>query len=100
MGISKNFMAAAMKFFEMPIQVQRFQEWGYPTWFMFLIGFMEVAAAALLVFLPSRLLGAALGLIVLIGAACTHVLHSQWRDMMGTGVTIAIVTPVPIMSRH
>ena len=84
-------LAAAMKWFELPIQVQRFEVWGYPEWFMHFVGALEYFTADLLVLFRTRLWGAALGLSVIIGASCTHLLHGQWVDVLGSAVTATLL---------
>lgn len=52
-----------------------FDNWGYPTWFMILIGIMEVGGAILLIIPRIRYVGAMLLTIVMIGAVVTKSLH-------------------------
>jgi uncharacterized membrane protein YphA (DoxX/SURF4 family) len=52
-----------------------FENWGYPTWFMMLIGLMEVAGAVLLIIPQIRYIGAMLLIVVMVGAVVTKSLH-------------------------
>ncbi len=52
-----------------------FENWGYPTWFMILIGVMEVGGAVLLVIPNIRYIGAMMLTLVMIGAVTTKSLH-------------------------
>ena len=83
-------MTAGMKLLAVPIQVERFEFWGYPIWLMYIIGILELIAAALLILTPTRILGAGLSLSVLIGILFTHMHHEQWIDVGGTLVTAAL----------
>jgi len=48
-----------------------YRRWGYPDWFHFVTGALELATAALLVVTATRLLGAGLGGAVMLAAAGT-----------------------------
>lgn len=55
----------------------KFVEWGYPSWFRFVIGTVEFLCAILLV-IPRRdyrFLGAAILVVVLTGATLTHIIN-------------------------
>ena len=52
-----------------------FKKWGYPIWFMMLIGVIEVMGALLLLIPKVRHLGAVMLIIVLIGALITRCIH-------------------------
>lgn len=59
---------------------QQFAEWGYPVWFLYLIGGVEVACGIAL-FVPKIAARAALPLIVVMaGAAFTHVRAGEWPN--------------------
>ena len=49
-----------------------FDHWGYPIWFRVLIGVLEVAAAALLVWPRTAAFGAAIIILVMLGGMGTH----------------------------
>jgi len=49
-----------------------FKKWGYPTWFMVLIGVIEVAGGLLLLVPKVRHFGAALLIVIMIGALVTR----------------------------
>ena len=61
-------------FFGPPYSV-KFVDWGYPSWFRFVVGAGELLAAAFLV-IPQRrfrFMGAATLVVILIGAVITHI---------------------------
>jgi hypothetical protein len=55
-----------------------YQRWGYPAWFHFVTGAMELAACVLLIAAPARLFGAALGSAVMLGAITTLLVHGEY----------------------
>jgi uncharacterized protein YybS (DUF2232 family) len=55
-----------------------YQRWGYPDWFHFVTGALELAAAVLLALTSTRLLGAGLGVVVMLAAIATVVLHGEY----------------------
>lgn len=72
------FIGGAVKFysgetfFGPPYSV-KFQEWGYPSWFRFVVGAGEVVAAVLMVFPRLRFLAAGMLTVILTGATITHI---------------------------
>lgn len=53
-------------------------KWGYPHWFHFVTGTLELTAGILLFRAPSRLLGAALGCAVMFAALATVIIHGEY----------------------
>jgi uncharacterized membrane protein YphA (DoxX/SURF4 family) len=56
---------------------QKFVEWGYPSWFRFVVGSGEIVGALLLLVPRRRFLGAALLGVILVGAVLTHILNQD-----------------------
>lgn len=54
-----------------------FERWGYPTWFMFFIGFLEVAGALLILIPKLRGYGALTLAVVMAGAFITRAIHGM-----------------------
>ncbi|MEZ4779745.1 MAG: DoxX family protein [Flavobacteriaceae bacterium] len=52
-----------------------FEKWGYPTWFMILIGIIELIGALLLIIPKVRYIGAFFLFIIMLGALTTKALH-------------------------
>lgn len=57
---------------------QEYLKWGYPSWFHFVTGTLELTAAVLLLRAPSRLLGVALGCTVMLAALATVIVHGEY----------------------
>lgn len=64
--------AGIAKFSEHSGWAHAFHVWGYPVWFRILVGCMECAAVLLLLYKRTAALGAALIIIVMLGAMATH----------------------------
>lgn len=78
-------LSGGAKLVSLPFEVEAFARWGYPFWFMYLTGVLEVAGAiGLLLPRLSALAGACLaGLMV--GAVLTHVIHAEWPMLVVAG---------------
>lgn len=57
---------------------EEYLKWGYPPWFHFFTGTMELTAAILLLRKPTRLSGALLGGIVMFAALATVVIRGEY----------------------
>ena len=57
---------------------EEYLRWGYPRWFHFVTGSLELTAAILLFRAPSRLLGSALGCTVMLAALATVIIHGEY----------------------
>jgi len=58
--------------------IEEYARWGYPSWFHFVTGSLELTTAALLVWAPTRLWGAALGCTVMCAALGTVIIHGEY----------------------
>ncbi|MBI1930713.1 DoxX family protein [Candidatus Poribacteria bacterium] len=54
------------------MHIENFARWGYPNWFMYVTGLVEVAGAALVLVPATRFYGAALLVCTMLGAIVTH----------------------------
>lgn len=57
---------------------EEYLRWGYPHWFHFVTGSLELATAILLAQARMRLWGSALGCIVMLAALATVALHGEY----------------------
>ena len=80
------FAAGGSKLATVPEMVRNFAGWGYPTWFMYLTGCIEVLSAVLLLMPRTAAYGGALLICVMVGAIFTHLTHSQ-----------AAMAPIPVV---
>jgi hypothetical protein len=71
---------------------EEYLRWGYPHWFHFVTGSLELTTAVLLVRARTRLWGAALGCTVMLAALATVTLHGEY----GHGVAPLVVAILSI----
>jgi len=57
---------------------EEYLQWGYPRWFHFVTGSLELTTAILLLHARSRLLGTALGGGVMLAALATVIIHGEY----------------------
>jgi DoxX-like protein len=57
---------------------EEYLAWGYPRWFHFVTGSLELTAAILLFRAPTRLFGSALGCTVMVAALATVIIHGEY----------------------
>jgi|GEM_PF-492180 len=58
--------------------VETFQGWGYPGWFLYVVGVTEILAAVLVLIPSTRTLGAAIIGVDMLGAMGTHIMAREW----------------------
>lgn len=90
---------------------EEYLRWGYPGWFHFVTGSLELTAAILLFRAPSRLLGSALGCTVMLAALATVVIHGEYGHAVPPLVVMALSlvvgwtswrkrVPLPAIDQH
>src|SRR3984957_16242712 len=72
---------------------EEYLRWGYPHWFHFVTGSLELATAVLLAQARTRLWGSALGCTVMLAALATVTLHGEY----GHGVAPLVVATLSIV---
>lgn len=84
------FIAVALpKLLGLQFEREMFEVWGYPLWFMYVVGVAEAAVAVFLFFPKTRFWGAALICLEMVGAALTHVQADQFAMLSLPGATFA-----------
>lgn len=73
------------------VTAQHFQEWGYASWLLFLVGCLELIGAVLLVFPATATSGAMLLSLVMVGASYTLLSHGIWKTFMVTGICLVLL---------
>ena len=85
-------------FFGPPYSV-KFVEWGYPSWFRFVVGIGELAGAVMLLIPRLRFLGCLLLAVILEGAIVTHVVNDNpLRESVAAPITLALLAMVAVAS--
>lgn len=59
-----------------------FERWGYPLWFMYVVGLMEVTGAVLLLVPRLASYGALLLGVVMLGAVATHISAAEYSMLV------------------
>ena len=93
-GISKLTGASSARWAE------RFALWGYPAGTSYLVGIAEILGAAGVLLGRSRRVAAAMLMVIMAGAALTHVVHGEVPRVippvvLGAVALLAFVTAAP-----
>ncbi len=81
------------------MHVENFARWGYPAWFQYVTGLIEVLGA-LMIFLPStRFHGAVMLVCTMIGAVATH-LNSGEASMIGAPLVLMVFSALVAWSHR
>jgi uncharacterized membrane protein YphA (DoxX/SURF4 family) len=75
-------LAGASKFSPWSQWARMFAAWGYPAWFRVAVGATEIASALALFIPRSRAWACAMLLVVMAGAAVTHLTHGEPRRVI------------------
>jgi len=75
-----------------------FARWGYPRWWAFLTGGLEIICAALIAFPASRMVGLALGAVIVTAAVFTVLRHRDFSHLIPLGVFAALIALVTATS--
>jgi hypothetical protein len=73
---------------------EEYLKWGYPRWFHFVTGALELTTAVLLALASTRLLGSALGCTVMLGALATVTLHGEYGHAVPPLVVVTLTIVV------
>lgn len=75
-------LSGSAKLAGLEFELRAFERWGYPLWFMYLTGVLEVTGGvAILIPRISALVSACLAALM-IGAVGTHLLNAEWPMMI------------------
>jgi putative oxidoreductase len=87
--------AAVPKLLNASTQVEAFARWGYPHWFLFVIGALEASGVLLvlvaLVVGRLALPGALLLAVDMGGAIATRLVHADWQNVPLPSLLLALV---------
>jgi uncharacterized membrane protein YphA (DoxX/SURF4 family) len=96
------FVFAPFKFYPggvlgYPPYPTKFENWGYPGWFSFVVGAGELFAGVMLVIPRRRFLGATVLVVTLIGAVVTHVInHDTLADSISAPVHLVLAAGIAL----
>ena len=79
LALAAFFVAGSLSNIIAPPSIyDEYLRWGYPSWFHFVTGTLELTTAVLLARAQTRLWGSALGCAVMLAALATVTLHGQY----------------------
>ena len=76
--------------FARPSIYEEYLHWGYPRWFHFVTGSLELTTAVLLARGQTRLWGSALGCTVMLAALATVTLHGKYGHAVAPLIAAAL----------
>lgn len=79
---------------------ETFVQWGFPLWFMYVTGAIEVVAALLLLVPRTATLGAGLYVGTMVGAVLTHLKEGDTAHVGAPLVLLALAVVVGVARRH
>ena len=83
--------SGSAKLLGLEFELEAFDRWGYPLWFMYFTGVVEVIGG-LVIWVKRLRFITSVGLnCVMIGAMATHLLNAEW-PMLGVATVILILT--------
>lgn len=89
--LSLIFLASGgAKLAGLEFEIAAFERWGYPLWFMYFTGAVEVAGGIGLLIRRLSALAAAGLAAMMIGAVATHVIHAEWGMLVAATIILAL----------
>jgi hypothetical protein len=82
----------------MPAVKSNFVRWGYPHWWSYFTGGLEIVAAVLIALPASREAGLILSAIIVAAAILTVVRHREFSHLAPLGVFVALLALVQFSS--
>jgi hypothetical protein len=70
---------------------ESFVRWGYPSWWHWVTGGLEILSAILIAFPLGRDAGLALGAIIIVAASLTVLRHREYKHLAPLGVFLALI---------
>lgn len=98
--LSVVFLGAGVTKFTAPGWEARFAAWGYPAWMRVALGTLEIVSAALLWVPRTRQAAALLLVVVMIGAALTHLVHGEAPRVVVNATLAAMLMTLYALSRR
>ena len=85
-------VAGGSKFVGMqPTWAQNFNLWGFPDWFLYLVGAVELIGSALLLIPSIAILGSVVLGTIMFGAFWTHIANGEFLGGIFTGVLFVLL---------
>jgi uncharacterized membrane protein YphA (DoxX/SURF4 family) len=87
-------LAGAPKLLRVEVWVDKFDGWGYASWFLVVIGGLELVGAILLLIPRLAVAGAALLAVIMLGAGYTHLANGEGLEVIRPLVFLGVLIPV------
>lgn len=68
-----------------------FVRFGYPSWWHWITGVLEISSAILMALPPGRAAGLGLGAIIIVAASLTVLRHRDYSHLAPLGVFLAVI---------
>jgi putative oxidoreductase len=94
------FFQGLSKFPDSSRWARAFAQWHFPVWFRLLIGVLELAAAALLLWPRTAFLGALTVIVVMLGGMATHVWWGHPEQSFHEAMPLVVATIIAIGRRR
>jgi DoxX-like family len=75
-----------------------YARWGYPPWWNFVTGGLEIMSAVLIALPASRSVGLALGAAIIAAAVLTVLRHREFKHLAPLGAFVAVIALAVISS--
>ena len=93
-------MAGGAKLMGSHSQVEHFAQWGYPLWFLYLTGLIEVGGGICLFIPRTQFYGIVILSITMIGAALTHLRAHEMNAFPVPLVLLGLLVTLAWTMRH
>jgi putative oxidoreductase len=93
-------MAGGAKLMGQHSQVEHFAQWGYPLWFLYLIGIIEVGGGICLFIPKAQFYGIVVLSITMVGAALTHLRAGEMGAFPVPVVLLCLLVMLAWTMRH
>ena len=84
-------MAGGTKLMGQEMHVENYIRWGYPNWFMYVTGTIEVLGTVLIVIPATRFYGALLLVATMVGAIFTHIQANE-PEMLPAPIVLLLLS--------
>jgi uncharacterized membrane protein YphA (DoxX/SURF4 family) len=93
-------LSGGAKLSGLEFEIAAFELWGYPLWFMYMTGILEVSGAIGLLVKRVSALAAACLAALMIGAIATHIIHSEWAMLIAASVIMNLAVMRAWLGRY
>ncbi len=87
-------LAGSPKLLGVAVWVDKFDAWGYPPWFLVVIGGIEITGAILLLIPRLAIAGVAMLGVIMLGAGYTHLANGEGLEVIRPLIFLGVLVPV------